>query len=71
MCFFKPAQHEYVEQGEPISTLRNLRGLKYSFQILTQLSQRNNVLHAAASNLDGFLLDIHGFLQFTWMCLFE
>jgi hypothetical protein len=52
-----------------MSTLKDLNCLKYSFQIVTQLSHRINVLHAAASNLDGFLLEIHVFLQFTWLCV--
>jgi hypothetical protein len=45
----------YIKQTEPISTLKHLRCRKFSIQKLTQFSQGNNVLHAAASNPDGFL----------------
>jgi hypothetical protein len=55
MCFFKSAEEAYLEQREPISTMKNLLGMKYSFQKLTEFLQGNNVLHAAASNIDGFV----------------
>jgi hypothetical protein len=38
---------------------------KYSFQKLPQLAQGNNVLVAAASNIDGFLGEIRVFLQLS------
>jgi hypothetical protein len=52
-----------------MSTLKKLNCLKYSFQILTQLSQGNNELHGTASNIDGFLLEVRVFLQLTCLCL--
>jgi hypothetical protein len=44
-----------VEQTELISTLKQLIWMMHFFQKLTQFSQRNNVLDAAATNIDGFL----------------
>jgi hypothetical protein len=41
----------------------------FSFQKLTQLSQGNNVLEAAASNLIVFFGEIRMFLQFSSMGL--
>jgi hypothetical protein len=54
---------DYLEQREPISTLENPRCMKYSFQKLTPFSLENNVLNAAASNIDRFLL------RGTWLSL--
>jgi hypothetical protein len=50
--------------------LKHLSCRKYSFQKLTQLSQGNSVLDAHASNLIIFFLEIHAFLQLSWICLF-
>jgi hypothetical protein len=50
MSFFISA----VEQADPLSTLKYLSFRKYSFQRLTPFSEGNNVLDAAASNIDGF-----------------
>jgi hypothetical protein len=36
---------------------------KYSFQKLTQFSQKNNALDAAASNIDVFFGEMHGFFN--------
>jgi hypothetical protein len=55
MCFFNLGESSYLEQTEPISTLKTLSYRKYSFQQLTQFSQGNNILDAPASNTDGFL----------------
>jgi hypothetical protein len=38
---------------------------KHSFHMLTQFSQGNNLLDAAASNIDGFLSRCHVFYQLT------
>jgi hypothetical protein len=43
---------------------------KYSFEDLTQFSQGNNVIDAAASNIDGFFAEIHVFLQLRLIGLF-
>jgi hypothetical protein len=40
-------------------------GRKYSFQKPTQFSKGNNVLEAAAYNINGFFAGMHGFLQLT------
>jgi hypothetical protein len=45
-----------LEQKEPISILKHLSCRNSSFQKETQFSQGNNVVHAAASNTDCFLL---------------
>jgi hypothetical protein len=44
-----------MEQNDPFYPLKDLSCNNYSFQILTQLSQGNNVPDATASNTDGFL----------------
>jgi hypothetical protein len=75
MSFFNSAELAYLEKTEPISTLKILRCRKYSFQKLTQFSQRNNVLNAPASNTDGFLsrdicVSSNSLDRYTWnkMC---
>jgi hypothetical protein len=55
MYFFNLSEQAYLEQTEPVSTLKHISCWKYSFQKLTQFSQENNVLDAPASNNDGFL----------------
>jgi hypothetical protein len=45
-----------MKHRQHVSTLKHLRCKKYSVLKLTQFSQGNNVLHALASNTDGFLL---------------
>jgi hypothetical protein len=42
-------------KNELFSIYKILICRKYSFQTLTQFSQRHNVIDAAASNRDGFL----------------
>jgi hypothetical protein len=59
MCFFSSAVQAYLEQREPISTLKNPNCRKYSFQKLTPFSQGNNVLEAAAYNKMVFFGKIH------------
>jgi hypothetical protein len=54
MCFFNSTKWAYLEQSEPISSLKTLIGKMYSFQKLNHFSQGNNMLHAPASNTDGF-----------------
>jgi hypothetical protein len=54
MSFFNSAVKDYLDHADPLSTLKYLHFRKYSFQRLTPFSQGNNVLHAAASNIDGF-----------------
>jgi hypothetical protein len=51
------------EQNEPNSTLNNLNCRKYYFQKLSQFSKGNNMLVAAASNIDGIFVVVHVFLQ--------
>jgi hypothetical protein len=49
------SQHTYLEQNDPISTLKTEICRKSSFQKLTLFSQGNNALDVAASNIDDFL----------------
>jgi hypothetical protein len=44
-----------VGRKKPITTLKHLLCRKYSIQKVTQFSQRNNVLGAVASGINGFL----------------
>jgi hypothetical protein len=55
MFFSTLAEKAYLEQTEPISNVKQLSGRKYSFQKLNQLSQGNNMLDGAVSNIDGVL----------------
>jgi hypothetical protein len=55
ICFFNLAEEAYLEQNEAFSTLETMICRKYSFQKLTQFSQGNNVLDAAAFSVEGFL----------------
>jgi hypothetical protein len=48
-------EQAYMQQNEPFFILKTMTCRNYSFQNLTQFSQENNVLDAAASNIDGFL----------------
>jgi hypothetical protein len=70
MCFINLAEYTYLEQREPISTLKQTSGRKYSFQKLTQLSQGTNVLDASASNTYGFLSRDTVFLKLSLIGLF-
>jgi hypothetical protein len=63
MGFFNLPEKAYFEQTEPISTLKHLKFWMFSFQILNQISQGNNMQHAAASNLHAILREVHVFLQ--------
>jgi hypothetical protein len=55
MCFNMSGENAYLAQNEPLLTLQVLNCRKYSFQKLSQLWQRNHVVAAALSNIDGFL----------------
>jgi hypothetical protein len=55
MFFCTLAERAYLEQTEPISTLKHLGGRKYSFQKLNRFSQENNMQDGAESNIHGFL----------------
>jgi hypothetical protein len=48
-------EEPYLEQNDPLSTLKTVNRKNFSFQKLTLFSQGSNVLDAAASNIDGFL----------------
>jgi hypothetical protein len=50
MYFLNSAELAYLEQTDPISTLKRLSCRKYSFQKLTQFSPGNNMLDVPASN---------------------
>jgi hypothetical protein len=63
MCLFNSAEQAYLEQNVIFYPLNSLIGRKYSFQKLTQFSQRKNVLRGPASNIDDFLSQMHVFLQ--------
>jgi hypothetical protein len=69
-CFFNSVEYAYLEQTEPISTLKHLSCRKYSFQKRIQFSQGNNVFDAPACNKDGFFQEIHLFLQLSQRGLF-
>jgi hypothetical protein len=60
-----------LKQNEPFFTLKIGICGKYSFPKLTQFSQGNNVLEAAASSIDGLLAEIHEFLQLSSIGLFR
>jgi hypothetical protein len=46
-------KYAFLEQIEPISTLKTMIWRKYSFQKVTKFPQGNNVPDAHASNTDG------------------
>jgi hypothetical protein len=48
-------QQAFLEQYGPYYNLKTMICKKDSFQKVAQLSQGNNVLEDAASNIDGFL----------------
>jgi hypothetical protein len=50
---------------ESLSNLDIQRSRKYSIQKLSQLSQGNQELLAAAYNIEGFFGEIQGFLQLS------
>jgi hypothetical protein len=52
MYFFNLSEQAYLEQTEPVSTLKTMICWKYFFQKLTHFSQENNALDAPASNID-------------------
>jgi hypothetical protein len=62
MFFFTLAEKTYLEQTEPISTLKTMIYRNVSFQKLTQLSLGNNVLDAKQKVAFG---EIHLFLQLS------
>jgi hypothetical protein len=62
MYFFNSAEYSSLEKNESFTILKTLIGRQYSFQKLTQFSQGNNVLHAAASNKYAFFQELHVFL---------
>jgi hypothetical protein len=51
--FYNSAEYTHLEQTDPLSTLKYISCRKDSAQKLSQLTQRNNVLGAPASNTDG------------------
>jgi hypothetical protein len=48
-------KRQYLEQTEPMSTMKHISCRKYSFQKLTPFSQGNNVQDGSVSNTHGFL----------------
>jgi hypothetical protein len=70
MCFISSPECVYLEQSEPIPTLKNLSCGKCSFQKLTLFSQGDNVMDTSASNLMVFCQEIHVFLQASWISMF-
>jgi hypothetical protein len=65
MCFFNSAEGAYLEESEPILTMKNVSHRKYPCAKHTQFSQGKNMLHATASSTDGILGEINMFLQLT------
>jgi hypothetical protein len=55
MCFFNSAQQTYMKLNEPLSTLKSMIFMKYSFIKQTQLSMGKNVLDVPACNTDEIL----------------
>jgi hypothetical protein len=55
MCFVHSIELAFLLQNDPFSSLKILICRKYSYQKLTKFSQGNNVLNAAASDIDGVL----------------
>jgi hypothetical protein len=55
ICFDISFVSTYLDHKEPFSTLKGLICRSYSFQKLTQFLQGNQVVDAAASNINGFL----------------
>jgi hypothetical protein len=53
--FLQLTEMAYMEQKEPLSTLKILFCRKYFFQNLTISTQVNNMVDASASNSNGFL----------------
>jgi hypothetical protein len=70
MCVHNSAAYTYLEQIEPISTLKNLSCGKYSFHKLPQISQVNNVLDAFPLQHIAFFRQIQVFLKLSWIGLF-
>jgi hypothetical protein len=68
--FLQLSEQAYLEQNETFSTFKTMIFSKYSFQKLTQFSQENKVLPAAATNIDGNFGGIHVFLQLSRTGLF-
>jgi hypothetical protein len=56
MCFFNSAEGAYLEESEPILTMKNLSSRKYPCAKHTEFSQGNNVLDAPACITLGYLL---------------
>jgi hypothetical protein len=65
VCFFNLGELAYLKQNDCFPTLKTMIFRKQSFQKLTRFSMCNTVLHVPASNTDGFLRQIHVFLQLT------
>jgi hypothetical protein len=55
MFFSTIAEKTYLEQKQPVCTVKHLSYRKDSFQNLIRLSQTYNMQECAASNIDGFL----------------
>jgi hypothetical protein len=55
MGSFNSDEYTYLEQREPLSTLKHLSWRKCFFEKVTQLSQGNSILDATASNTNVFL----------------
>jgi hypothetical protein len=68
--FVHSARQIYLQQREPVSTLKTLSCRKWSSQNLTLFSQGNHVLAGAPSLIDGSLGDRNVVLQRSWIGLF-
>jgi hypothetical protein len=55
MWSLKLAEKAFLEQTQPISTLKQLICREYSFQNLNEFSEGNNMQDAAASDIRDFL----------------
>jgi hypothetical protein len=56
MCFFNLAEGAYLEESEPIFTMKKLSGKKYPCAKHTQYLLGNNALHAPVVSV-GYLLN--------------
>jgi hypothetical protein len=63
LCVSLTQQNTPVWRNETLSPPSNTLVAERTISKLTEFSQGKNVLHAAASNIDGFLGEIRVFLQ--------
>jgi hypothetical protein len=70
LCSFNSPEYAYLEQNEPLSTLKIVICSRDSFQNLTQFSIGKNVLGASSFNTDGCLWTDTCVLQISLIAIF-